>query len=67
MLGRTGKRFSSICPIVPITDLAFHKRDDELVVATQGRAFWIMDDLGLLWDLKGAAPSQICESSNQRR
>ena len=32
-------------PIVPITDLAFHKRDDELVVATQGRAFWIMDDL----------------------
>jgi photosystem II stability/assembly factor-like uncharacterized protein len=45
-------------PIVPITDLAFHKRDDELVVATQGRAFWIMDDLGLLWDLKGAAPSQ---------
>jgi photosystem II stability/assembly factor-like uncharacterized protein len=45
-------------PIVPITDLGFHKRDDELVVATQGRAFWIMDDLGLLWDLKGAAPSQ---------
>jgi photosystem II stability/assembly factor-like uncharacterized protein len=44
-------------PIVPITDLAFHKRDDELVVATQGRAFWIMDDLGLLWDLKGQAPS----------
>ncbi len=44
-------------PIVPITDLAFHKRDDELVVATQGRAFWIMDDLELLWNLKGAAPS----------
>ncbi|HML18031.1 MAG TPA: hypothetical protein VK419_13460, partial [Bryobacteraceae bacterium] len=44
-------------PVVPITDLAFQKRDDELVVATQGRAFWIMDDLDLLWDLKGAAPS----------
>jgi photosystem II stability/assembly factor-like uncharacterized protein len=45
-------------PIVPITDLGFHTRDDELVVATQGRAFWIMDDLALLWNLKGAAPSE---------
>ncbi|MGA3186638.1 MAG: glycosyl hydrolase [Bryobacteraceae bacterium] len=41
-------------PVVPITDLAFHKRDDELVVATQGRSFWIMDDLPLLRELKGA-------------
>ena len=45
-------------PVVPITDLAFHKRDDELVVATQGRAFWIMDDLNLLWDLKGQTPTE---------
>ena len=44
-------------PIVPITDLAFHKRDNELVVATQGRAFWIMDDLDLLWDLRTGMPS----------
>jgi photosystem II stability/assembly factor-like uncharacterized protein len=44
-------------PIVPITDLAFHKRDDELVVATQGRAFWIMDDLPLLREIKGVAPT----------
>ena len=43
--------------MVPITDLGFHKRDDELVVATQGRAFWIMDDLDLLWTLKGQAPT----------
>lgn len=30
-------------PIVPITDLKVHSND--LVVATQGRAFWIFDDL----------------------
>ena len=30
-------------PVVPITDLAVEGRD--LVVATQGRAFWILDDL----------------------
>ncbi|MBS1787926.1 MAG: glycosyl hydrolase [Acidobacteria bacterium] len=35
-------------PIVPITDIAIHKRDKDLVVATQGRAFWIIDDLTIL-------------------
>ncbi len=45
-------------PVVPITDLAFHKRDDELVVATQGRAFWIMDDLGLLNEIRGQTPTE---------
>ena len=55
-----GENWQSIqlnLPIVPITDLAFHKRDDELVVATQGRAFWIMDDLPLLRVLKGETPT----------
>src|SRR6266852_88155 len=35
-------------PIVPITDLAIHKREQELVAATQGRSFWIFDDLPLI-------------------
>jgi photosystem II stability/assembly factor-like uncharacterized protein len=30
-------------PIVPITDLTI--KDDDLVVATQGRSFWVLDDL----------------------
>jgi photosystem II stability/assembly factor-like uncharacterized protein len=55
--GENWKSIQLNLPIVPITDLAFHKRDDELVVATQGRAFWIMDELPLLRDLKGAAPT----------
>jgi photosystem II stability/assembly factor-like uncharacterized protein len=33
-------------PIVPITDLAV--REDNLIAATQGRAFWILDDLSPL-------------------
>ncbi len=41
-------------PIVPITDLAIQKREQELVVATQGRAFWILDDLPLLHQLVDA-------------
>jgi photosystem II stability/assembly factor-like uncharacterized protein len=36
-------------PIVPITDLAL--RDDDLIAATQGRSFWILDDLTPLQQL----------------
>jgi photosystem II stability/assembly factor-like uncharacterized protein len=40
-------------PIVPITDLAV--RDDDLIAATQGRGFWILDDLSPLQQLDGTA------------
>jgi len=39
-------------PVVPITDLAVHKRDKDLVAATQGRSFWILDDLPVLHQMK---------------
>jgi len=42
-------------PVVPITDLAIHKREKDLVAATQGRAFWVLDDLPLLYQLGDAA------------
>ena len=32
-------------PEVPITDMAV--KDNDLIVATQGRSFWILDDLGV--------------------
>ena len=35
-------------PIVPVTDLIIQKREKELVAATQGRAFYILDDTPLL-------------------
>jgi photosystem II stability/assembly factor-like uncharacterized protein len=35
--------FQRNLPVVPITDLAV--KDGDLVVATQGRSFWILDDL----------------------
>ncbi len=33
-------------PVVPVTDLAIHGND--LIAATAGRAFWILDDIGAL-------------------
>lgn len=40
-------------PVVPITDLIVQGSD--LVVATQGRSFWILDDLGLIRQLRPQA------------
>jgi photosystem II stability/assembly factor-like uncharacterized protein len=41
-------------PVVPITDLAVHKREKDLVVATQGRSFYVLDDLNVLHALADA-------------
>ncbi|MEW6455232.1 MAG: glycosyl hydrolase [Acidobacteriota bacterium] len=38
-------------PIVPIHDLMVHPREKDLVVATHGRSFWILDDLTPLYQL----------------
>jgi photosystem II stability/assembly factor-like uncharacterized protein len=41
--GLQWQSFQLNLPIVPITDLAI--KDDDLIVATQGRSFWVLDDL----------------------
>jgi photosystem II stability/assembly factor-like uncharacterized protein/uncharacterized protein YueI len=41
-------------PIVPITDLALHKRENDLVAATQGRSFWVIDDLNVIHQIQDA-------------
>ena len=41
-------------PIVPVADLAVQKREGDLVVATQGRGFYVLDDLPVLYQLADA-------------
>ena len=48
--GRNWKPFQLNLPIVPITDLAI--KNDNLIVATQGRSLWILDDLSVLHQLE---------------
>lgn len=45
-------------PVVPITDLAVHKREKDLVVATQGRSFYVLDNLPLLYQMADAQKSE---------
>ena len=48
--GKSWKKWQLNLPMVPITDLAI--KDFDLIAATQGRSFWVLDDLSLLhqWD-----------------
>lgn len=45
-------------PVVPITDLAVHKREGDLVVATQGRSFYVLDNLSVLYQLADAQKAE---------
>ncbi len=47
--GKDWKPFQLNLPIVPITDLAI--KDNNLIVATQGRSLWMIDDLSLIHQL----------------
>lgn len=49
--GNKWQRFQANLPICPITDLTI--ADNDLVVATSGRAFWILDDLSALQQTMG--------------
>lgn len=44
--GANWRSFQLNLPVVPITDLVI--KNNDLIVATQGRAFWIIDDLTMI-------------------
>ena len=44
--GANWKKFQLNLPVVPITDLTI--KENDLIVATQGRAFWVLDDLTIV-------------------
>jgi len=58
--GKNWQPFQRNLPVTPITDMLIHEND--LVMATQGRSFWIMDDLSPLQQLTpeiAKAPSHL--------
>ena len=46
--------FQMNLPVVPITDMTI--KDSNLIVATQGRSFWILDELAHLHQIKSGLP-----------
>ena len=55
--GASWEAFQNNLPIVPITDLAV--KDHSLIVATQGRSLWMIDDLTVLHQLLAGEKSNI--------
>lgn len=53
--GKTWAPFQLNLPLTPITDLRIHKGD--LIAATSGRSFWILDDMGLIRQYKTGTDS----------
>jgi photosystem II stability/assembly factor-like uncharacterized protein len=51
-------------PIVPITDLTL--KNGDLIAATQGRSFWILDDVTPLHELGDAASTTAAQLFTQR-
>jgi photosystem II stability/assembly factor-like uncharacterized protein len=49
--GRAWIRLKAGLPTIAVRDLAIQKRDDDLVVATFGRSFYVLDDLSSLRSL----------------
>ncbi|MFN2458884.1 MAG: WD40/YVTN/BNR-like repeat-containing protein [Chitinophagaceae bacterium] len=60
--GATWKRFQLNLPEVPITDLAI--KENDLVVATQGRSFYVLDDLSVLQQLNSTIANKILHVFN---
>jgi hypothetical protein len=66
--GADWKPFQLNLPIVPITDLTI--KDNNLIAATQGRSFWIIDDLTVLHQLSdevGTKPFHLFKPQDSYR
>lgn len=55
--GATWTPFQLNLPVVPITDLTI--KENDLIVATQGRAFWVIDDLSVVQQMESASGKSL--------
>jgi photosystem II stability/assembly factor-like uncharacterized protein len=56
--GDTWESLQLNLPVVPIADLTVQKREGDLIVATHGRAFYVLDDLSVVYRLAEARKSE---------
>jgi photosystem II stability/assembly factor-like uncharacterized protein len=60
--GASWQKLNLNLPNTPIRDLQIQKRESDLVVATHGRSFWILDDISPLYEImdkKVSAPKHL--------
>jgi photosystem II stability/assembly factor-like uncharacterized protein len=59
--GQHWQKFMTDMPTVPVFDLKIHPRDRELIAATHGRGFWIVD-VAPLQQMAGAGAKTIAQT-----
>ena len=52
--GRTWTKWTAGVPTVSVMDMAFQRREDDLVLGTHGRSVYVIDDIGALRGLSAA-------------
>jgi photosystem II stability/assembly factor-like uncharacterized protein len=60
--GENWERFNLNMPVLAITDLMI--KHDDLIIATQGRSFWILDDMGLVRQLDNTKETKLYQPEN---
>jgi len=53
--GDSWQKLSLNLPVTPVRDLQVQKREKDLVVATHGRSFWVLDDITPLYEIMDKA------------
>jgi len=59
--GKRWKQLSTGLPTIAVRDMAIQKRENDLVLATFGRGFYILDDYSALRNIKNAEPAETAE------
>ena len=60
--GKKWELFNLNMPVLAITDLMI--KHDDLIIATQGRSFWILDDMGLVRQFDGNNNTKLYDPEN---
>ena len=55
--GANWRRLKNGLPTVPVFDLQIHPRDHDLILATHGRSFYVMDNIGALEQWNDQVPA----------
>ena len=56
--GQQWKQLNSGLPTIAVRDIAIQERENDLVLGTFGRGFYVMDDYSALRSIENAAPAQ---------
>jgi photosystem II stability/assembly factor-like uncharacterized protein len=58
--GASWSSFQLNLPVTPVHDIRIQERDHDLVIATHGRSFWILDDLTPFYDTQFPLTNAAC-------